>query len=130
MPKKKAPKKKQVSRRVPSRAPASKSRARPLTAPAPLAGSVAAQQREVEYLVRRRIEDVAQGFVSLASELWIVKDRMAVLEQLLAQHGIPASPIDEFEPGGAFKAQLDQARREFARRVIDGLFPRGMPKAD
>ncbi len=93
--------------------------------------AVSAEQRgEIEHLVKRRVEDVAQGFVSLASELWIVKDRLSVLEQVLEQHGIPASAVDNFEPSGEFKNKLDAARRAFAQRVVAGLFPRGMPKPE
>jgi hypothetical protein len=99
-------------------------------AAAPLAGSPAAQAQEIEFLVRRRIEDLAQGFVSLASELWIVKDRIATLEQVLEEHGIPASRANNYEPAGEFKARLDAARREFARRTVAALFPRGLPKVD
>jgi hypothetical protein len=97
---------------------------------APFAGSHEAQLRDLEFLIQRRIEDVAQGFVSVASELWIVKDRMAVLEELLAAKGVSAADIDRFEPTGEFKAKLDTARREYARRTVAALFPRGLPKVD
>jgi hypothetical protein len=96
----------------------------------PFAGSHEAQLRDLEFLIQRRIEDVAQGFVSLASELWIVKDRMAVLEELLAAKGVSATDIDRFEPSGEFKTKLDAARREYARRTVAALFPRGLPKTD
>jgi hypothetical protein len=107
---------------------------RPPAAAAPVAGSAAVAERaanELRYLQSRRIEDLAQAFVSLTSELWIVKDRMAVLEQVLDRHGIPAPrAIDAFAPEGEFKAQLDAERRAWAQRMIAALFPRGLPKAD
>ncbi len=83
-----------------------------------------------EFLTRQRIEDLGQGFVTLAGELWVVKDRLAVMESLLDQHGIPAHEIDTHEPDEAFKEQLAQARKAYIQRVIGSLFPRGMPKAE
>lgn len=102
--------------------------------PASVAGTVAAAEtaaNELRYLQARRIEDLAQGFVSLTSELWIVKDRLAVLEQVLDRHGIPApSAVDAYTPEGEFKAKLDAERRAWAQRMIAALFPRGLPKVD
>ena len=106
--------------------------------PAPLqatsASAVAAAEsaaNELRYLQARRIEDLAQGFVSLTSELWIVKDRLAVLEQVLDRHGIPApSAVDAHAPEGEFKAKLDAERRAWAQRMVAALFPRGLPKVD
>lgn len=90
--------------------------------------SAAQEQRTLQ---ARRIEDLAQGFVSLTSELWIVKDRMAVLEQVLDRHGIPApSAVESFAPAGEFKSKLDAERRAWAQRMIAALFPRGLPKVD
>jgi len=89
------------------------------------------EAKELRYLQSRRIEDLAQAFVSLASELWIVKDRMAVLEQVLDRHGIPApTAVDAHVPQGEFKEALDAERRAWAQRMIAALFPRGLPKAD
>ena len=65
----------------------------------------------------------------MAAELWVVKDRLAVLERVLDKHGIPASEIDTFEPDGEFKEQLATARKAYIQRIIASLFPRGMPKA-
>ena len=83
-----------------------------------------------DFLNRQRIEDIGQGFVTLAGELWVVKDRLAVLEKLLDKHGIPTSEVEKFEPDGDFKEQLAAERNAYIHRVIASLFPRGMPKAD
>lgn len=89
------------------------------------------EAKELRYLQSRRIEDIAQAFVSLASELWIVKDRMAVLEQVLDRHGIPApTAVDAFTPQGEFKDALDAERRAWTQRMVTALFPRGLPKTD
>jgi predicted NAD/FAD-binding protein len=105
----------------------------PASAAADHAATAAAEKeaKELRYLQARRIEDIAQAFVSLASELWIVKDRMAVLEQVLDRHGIPApAAVEAYAPQGEFKATLDAERRAWAQRMIAALFPRGLPKAD
>lgn len=83
---------------------------------------------EQDYLLRRRVEDLAQGYLSLASELWIVKDRLMLLEHLLERHGVPSAEIDTLEPAGDFKEQLDQARRAWTHRTVAALFPKGLPK--
>lgn len=89
------------------------------------------QQHDDPHLLQRRVEDLAQGFVAVTSELWIVKDRLAVLEQVLARHGIDAQrEIDAFEPAGEFKTALDTERRAWAQRMIGALFPRGLPKTE
>jgi len=89
------------------------------------------ESAEIHYLLGRRIEDVATAFVSMAGELWIVKDRLAVLERVLEKHGIPApSSVDRYEPEPEFRASLDAERRAWVRRIVGALFPHGLPKAD
>jgi hypothetical protein len=94
----------------------------------PLAGSVQANKIEEDFLLHRRIDDLAAAYVSVLGELWIMKDRQAVLEQVLAQHNIPAAEaVEKFEPTGAFKAQLDAERQVWIRRMIGALFRKGLP---
>jgi len=86
---------------------------------------------EASYLLQRRVDDLAQGFMAVTSELWIVKDRLAILEAVLAKHGIDAkAAVDAFEPTGEVKQQLDAERRAWAQRMIGALFPRGLPQVD
>jgi hypothetical protein len=95
----------------------------------PRAGTPAARAGEHDYLVRRRVEDLAQAYLSLASELWITKDRIAVLEHVLERHGIPAATaVDAVQPEGELKARLDRMRKQWAERIAGALFPRGLPK--
>ncbi len=98
---------------------------------APSNGAIAPDPAEAHYLLARRTEDVATAFVSMAGELWIVKDRLAVLERVLEKHGIPAPElVDRYEPEPEFKARLDGERRTWVRRIISALFPTGLPKVD
>jgi hypothetical protein len=81
-------------------------------------------------LLRRRIDDLAAAYVSVLGELWILKDRQAVLEQVLARHGIPApEAVERFEPDGKFKAELDAERQAWVRRMVGALFRKGLPPA-
>jgi hypothetical protein len=81
-----------------------------------------------EYLRQRRVDDLAGAYVSLLGELWIVKDRQAVLEEVLNRNGIAATDaVERFEPGGEFKKRLDVERQEWIRRMIGALFRKGLP---
>jgi hypothetical protein len=94
----------------------------------PLAGSAAANKSETDFLLHRRIDDLAAAYVSLLAEIWIVKDRQAILEQVLARHGIPApEAVEQFEPEGKFKAELDAERKAWVRRMVGALFRKGLP---
>jgi hypothetical protein len=96
----------------------------------PLTGSAAADKSPADYLLRRRIDDLAAAYVSVLGELWILKDRQAVLEQVLARHGIPApEAVEQFEPDGKFKAELDAERQAWVRRMVGALFRKGLPPA-
>ena len=93
-----------------------------------MTGSSAAKALEHQYLAKRRVEDLAQAYVSLVSELWIIKDRQLVLEQVLAENGIAApEKVEHYEPKGEFKTRLDSERREWIRRMVGALFPHGLP---
>lgn len=94
----------------------------------PLTGSAAANKSETDFLLHRRIDDLAAAYVSVLGELWILKDRQAVLEQVLARHGIPAPElVEQFEPDGKFKAELDAERQAWVRRMVGALFRKGLP---
>jgi hypothetical protein len=96
-----------------------------------LAGSPTAKAAERDYLLRRRVEDIAQAYVSLLGELWIIKDRQAVLEELLGKRGmITADEVERYEPEGEFKNRLDAERREWIARAVGALFRKGLPKVN
>lgn len=124
---------KPAARKSAARKPAVRRASPPVPAAAPDASRRLADREsaEIHDLLCRRIEDVATAFVSMAGELWIVKDRLAVLERVLEKHGIPApSSVDRYEPDPEFKARLDAERRAWVRRIVGALFPHGLPKAD
>lgn len=90
--------------------------------------SAAAAGALTDYLRQRRVDDLAGAYVSLLGELWIIKDRQAVLEEVLAGHGIAAADaIERFEPSGEFKQRLDSERQQWVRRMVGALFRKGLP---
>lgn len=54
----------------------------------------------------------------LMSELWILRDRVTVLEKMLEDKGVVSrQAINDFAPEGEFAEELDQERDKFVRRV-------------
>ena len=52
------------------------------------------------------------AFLSMARELWVLKDRQRVLEALLASHDIvPPDAVSNFQPDASLQAQLDSECR-------------------
>lgn len=77
-----------------------------------------------QYLSNARTDDLARMILALTAELWQLKDRTLVLEQLLADHGVlPAGAIDQFQPSGAFSQALLEERRALTRRVMGAIAP-------
>ena len=64
------------------------------------------------------------AFLSMARELWILKDRQRVLEALLARHGILApDAVGGWQPDAALQAELDRDCRAFIDRLLADLNP-------
>lgn len=54
----------------------------------------------------------------LMSELWILRDRVMVLEKLLEDKGVVTRPeVNDYAPEGEFAEELDEERERFVRRV-------------
>jgi hypothetical protein len=72
-----------------------------------------------KYLHNGTVEDVARMAESLTEEVWILKDRLAVLEHLLVTHGIlGATEVDEHEPDAELGATLKRDRQRVIRKVL------------
>lgn len=75
------------------------------------------------YLAADDVDRLARQNTQLMAELWIVKDRLAVLERLLADKGLlAAGEVDDTVPESDLAAQLDRERERFIRR-IQGFAP-------
>ena len=61
----------------------------------------------------------------LLSELWILRDRVAVLEKLLDEKGIlPGGAIDAYAPDAAFDAELQRERDRMVEQVAGAPWER------
>lgn len=59
--------------------------------------------------------------LAMARELWVVRDRQRVLEQLLAERGIVAADaVDAYQPTAALQAELDAECRALVERLTAG----------
>lgn len=69
-----------------------------------------------------RGDPVAQLAMTLAKELWVLKDRQLVLEAVLTQQGIPVRDlVDRFQPSAADRETIDAARKRFAAEIVAAL---------
>ncbi|MGL3149014.1 hypothetical protein ACSS7Z_01510 [Microbacterium sp. A82] len=74
------------------------------------------------YLGDARIDDVARMVFELASELWVLKDRTLVLEDVLEKNGIVApEALDAVIPDAALEQRLFAEREGFTRRVYGSV---------
>jgi len=75
-----------------------------------------------EILADADLDGVGRAVMTLCQELWVMKDRMIVLEAILEDNGITASKaIDEFQPDEALQEKLNKEGRHLVERVISAL---------
>jgi hypothetical protein len=71
------------------------------------------------YLGSVEIDHLARMNTELLSELWILRDRVTVLEHLLEQGAvIKRADLDAFVPQGALAAELEAERARIVERVV------------
>lgn len=67
--------------------------------------------------------DVGQlgaAMLMLTREIWVLTDRMTVLEAVLARHGIDATAeIEGFQPDDEMQATLDQKGKKLVASVVN-----------
>ena len=70
------------------------------------------------YLGQRELDDVMRMNSELLAELWILRDRVTVLEHLLEEKQVlKRQEISEHVPGEALSAELTREREALVRRV-------------
>lgn len=74
------------------------------------------------YLSIEDVDQLARQNTQLMTELWIVKDRLAVLENLLAEKGVVTPEEVDTPPDEALAARLDKERERYIKRIV-GLPP-------
>jgi hypothetical protein len=87
--------------------------------------------RHAEYAVgggERRIlgagqlDQLGEALLALTGEVWILTDRLTVLEAILAEHGIDAAgAIDRFVPSPEMEKALDAKRDKLIATVLAAL---------
>lgn len=70
-----------------------------------------------------RADRATQLALTLARELWVVKDRLLVLEAVLASEGYAGlgARVDAFQPDAATRAAIDAERKRFIAEVTAAL---------
>ena len=69
-----------------------------------------------------QVGDVGQAVLTLTRELWIVIDRMRILEAVLAKHGIDAhEEVNAFQPDLRLEAELAEEGKRLAANVVAAL---------
>lgn len=76
------------------------------------------------------IDNVMDALLELSAEVWTLRDRFSVLEQVLQGQGIDATAlIEAHQPSDAMRAELAGARAAFVERVFAGFARRGAPRS-
>lgn len=76
------------------------------------------------YLRAEDFDALARQNVQLMTELWIVKDRLAVLESMLEEKSlVDRQKLNDIEPAGALAEELDRDRSAYLDRIM-GVDPR------
>ena len=71
------------------------------------------------YLGPQNTEDLGRMLLALLSEFWILRDRVAVLEEMLAQKAdVTSEAIDNYVPSPEFEEKLRVLRDRVATSVI------------
>ncbi len=69
------------------------------------------------------IDQLMTIVLNLGAELWVMRDRQAMMEELLAQKGcITVEDLDKGRPSEDLAARLTEERQECIRRVYGHLF--------
>lgn len=67
-----------------------------------------------------QLDSLGLAIISLAKELWVVKDRQMVAEALLKEKGLLAD-LDTFQPDPDLKAKLAAERQRFMQDLVTAL---------
>ena len=71
------------------------------------------------YLTENNIDDLGRMVVGLLSELWIMRDRMAILEQVLVKSGaLKPDAVDAFSWTPEQAVEIDRLRDQMVAAVI------------
>lgn len=71
------------------------------------------------YLADERFDQLARMMFQLLSEVWVMRDRMVVMEELLRRKGVTSSAeLDGFVPDAELDRRLESLRNEMVETVL------------
>ena len=77
-----------------------------------------------KYLQAEDVDALARQNIQLMTELWIVKDRLALLETMLEDKGaVDRTTLNDMEPEGDLADELRREREAYVDRIM-GLDPK------
>lgn len=72
-----------------------------------------------QYLSSENTDDLGRMVLALLSEVWIMRDRMAILEDLLEKKaGISSEDIENYVPSPEFEATVEKLRTRLIENVV------------
>ena len=81
--------------------------------------AVAGDPTKRRILSVNHLDQLAEALVALTGEVWILTDRLAVLEAVLANHGIDArAEIDSFVPSPDMEKALNARRDKLITTIL------------
>jgi len=68
------------------------------------------------------VGSLGQALMTLTKELWVLRDRVSVLEAVLAEKGIDVTDdIERFQPDDEMQTQLDAQGKALVVGILDAL---------
>ena len=68
------------------------------------------------------LDGLGRAVMTLCQELWVVKDRMAILEAVLEESDLDVEKaVETFQPDEALQEKLNRDGRELVERVLGAL---------
>lgn len=77
-----------------------------------------------KFLGPDQVDDLARAVITLAREVWVLRDRQRVLEAVLGEKGIDvAQAVEHYQPSAELQAKLDAERKAFVQGLMQALVP-------
>jgi len=68
------------------------------------------------------LDRLGQALITLTKELWVIKDRVRILEATLADAGVIApDTVDTFQPDDALQEILEKDQAQLINQVLGAL---------
>ncbi|MFN8534257.1 MAG: hypothetical protein U0556_12015 [Dehalococcoidia bacterium] len=80
------------------------------------------QDPRPQYFDDANLDRVMAVIITMANELWVTKDRLMILERMIAKRGgISPDQLDRYQPTDEERGELEAARKTYIARVLSGL---------